>query len=54
MLAEVRSVAPRLFTYAGPSCAVEGICYEGQMSCGRAPVLQDVVNSYKKKDRGVE
>lgn len=47
MLAEVRKVAPRLFALAGPSCDVEGVCYEGDMSCGRAPVLQDLVGAHK-------
>ncbi|HHY36510.1 MAG TPA: FAD-dependent thymidylate synthase [Firmicutes bacterium] len=47
MLAEVRKVAPRLFALAGPSCETEGVCYEGEMSCGRAPLLQDLVQDHK-------
>jgi thymidylate synthase (FAD) len=35
MLAEVKLVAPALFTKAGPSCEAEGICYEGNMNCGQ-------------------
>ncbi len=35
MLAEVKSVAPRLFTKAGPSCISNGHCPEGALSCGR-------------------
>jgi thymidylate synthase (FAD) len=35
MLKEVRKVAPRLFAKAGPTCVTEGICYEGELSCGR-------------------
>lgn len=35
MLAEVRRVAPILFKSAGPPCDTEGICPEGDMSCGR-------------------
>jgi len=35
MLRLVRSVAPNLFSKAGPTCVTEGICYEGEMSCGR-------------------
>lgn len=35
MLAEVRSVAPRLFTKAGPSCISNEYCPEGALSCGR-------------------
>jgi thymidylate synthase (FAD) len=33
---EVRQVAPLLFALAGPSCETEGICWEGEFSCGRA------------------
>jgi thymidylate synthase (FAD) len=47
MLAEVRTVAPRLFSWAGPTCEVEGVCYEGAMSCGKAPLLEDLVSGYK-------
>lgn len=35
MLEEVRKVAPVLFAKAGPSCVSEGICWEGEMTCGR-------------------
>lgn len=35
MLAEVKRVAPALFAKAGPSCETEGICHEGNMTCGR-------------------
>ncbi|MGI6712018.1 MAG: FAD-dependent thymidylate synthase [Bacillota bacterium] len=35
MLKEVRKVAPRLFAKAGPTCVTEGICFEGELSCGR-------------------
>lgn len=34
MLALVKTVAPNLFRYAGPSC-VSGTCPEGKMSCGK-------------------
>ncbi|HHW55479.1 MAG: FAD-dependent thymidylate synthase [bacterium] len=54
MLAEVRKVAPRLFALAGPSCEVEGVCYEGDMSCGRAPLIEDLVAGHKGKGQGVE
>jgi len=40
MLAEVRREAPVLFAQAGPTCETEGVCYEGEMSCGRAPVIK--------------
>jgi thymidylate synthase (FAD) len=35
MLAEVRNVAPRLFSRAGPPCETKGICPEGEFICGR-------------------
>lgn len=35
MLAEVKKVAPVLFSKAGATCATQGICYEGDMSCGK-------------------
>ena len=34
-LAEVRTVSPLLFRYAGPAC-VRGACSEGAMTCGKA------------------
>ncbi len=34
MLREAKKVAPVLFEGAGPSCIAEGVCYEGEMSCG--------------------
>ncbi len=34
MLKLVRKKAPLLFELAGASCAVEGICWEGNLSCG--------------------
>lgn len=33
---QVRQAAPTLFNLAGPSCETEGICWEGEFSCGRA------------------
>jgi len=35
ILAEVRTVAPRLFAKAGPTCVTAGYCTEGNLSCGR-------------------
>ncbi|WP_338824372.1 Flavin-dependent thymidylate synthase [Moorella humiferrea] len=40
MREEVRKVAPLIFSYAGPSCETEGVCYEGSASCGRAAVVR--------------
>jgi len=40
MLALVRGVAPRLFARAGPSCETEGICREGEFTCGRLARIQ--------------
>jgi thymidylate synthase (FAD) len=34
MLVEVKKVAPKIFENAGASCISEGICWEGNMSCG--------------------
>jgi len=39
MLAEVKLVAPHLFAKAGASCDTHGICFEGAMSCGKAPTV---------------
>ncbi|MGI6551262.1 MAG: FAD-dependent thymidylate synthase [Syntrophomonadales bacterium] len=41
MLAEVKKVAPLLFSKAGPSCEVEGICWEGEKSCGRCDDIRE-------------
>ena len=35
MLTEVRRVAPILFAKAGPLCETDGICSEGELTCGR-------------------
>lgn len=36
----VRGVAPALFALAGPPCETEGICWEGEFSCGQAPEVR--------------
>ncbi len=41
MLTEVMKVAPLLFSKAGPSCEVEGICWEGEKSCGRCEDIRE-------------
>jgi thymidylate synthase (FAD) len=34
MLKKVQPVAPKIFKNAGPTCRSQGICWEGDMSCG--------------------
>jgi len=41
MLREVQAVAPLLFSRAGPSCEVYGICWEGDKSCGRCEDIRE-------------
>lgn len=40
MLEEVRVQAPVLFAKAGPTCDTEGVCYEGDKSCGRVSIIK--------------
>ncbi|MDR7867641.1 MAG: FAD-dependent thymidylate synthase [Sporomusaceae bacterium] len=40
MLAEVRKVAPHLFSKAGPTCVTRSVCEEGDLSCGRLAAMQ--------------
>lgn len=40
MLAEVKAVAPILFAKAGATCDTMGICFEGNMSCGKAQTIR--------------
>lgn len=40
MLIEVKKEAPVLFVKAGPTCDIEGVCYEGELSCGRAAIIK--------------
>ncbi|MCK5472041.1 FAD-dependent thymidylate synthase [Candidatus Gracilibacteria bacterium] len=35
MLKLVKPVAPNIFKFAGPTCEIEKICWEGDLSCGR-------------------
>ncbi len=42
MREEVRQIAPLIFAYAGPTCETEGVCYEGNYSCGRVPTAGTV------------
>lgn len=40
MLAEVRKVAPILFSKGGPTCVTDGYCDEGKMTCGRLQAMK--------------
>ena len=48
LLDEYRRIAPNIFYRAGASCVDLGYCPEGKMSCGRAPTLEMLQESYKK------
>ena len=39
MLAEARLVAPLLFKKAGPTCETDGVCSEGELTCGRLETI---------------
>lgn len=41
MLKEVKSIAPKLFKYAGPNC-LKGSCPEGKMSCGKVKEMREI------------
>ncbi|NLB17977.1 MAG: FAD-dependent thymidylate synthase [Syntrophomonadaceae bacterium] len=41
MLEEVKKVAPVLFGSAGPTCEIQGICWEGDKSCGRCEDVRE-------------
>ena len=46
MLILCEEVSPVLFTHAGAHCEALGYCPEGKMSCGRAPTLEKLLDSY--------
>ena len=46
MLILCEEVSPILFTHAGAHCEALGYCPEGKMSCGRAPTLEKLLDSY--------
>lgn len=46
MLILCKEVSPVLFTHAGAHCEALGYCPEGNMSCGRAPTLEKLLDSY--------
>jgi len=35
MLVLAREIAPKIFEVAGPTCETEGVCWEGDLSCGK-------------------
>lgn len=39
MLRQCQEVAPVIFENAGPTCVSEGVCHEGDMSCGRLQAI---------------
>lgn len=42
----VKEIAPELFKDAGPICEQLGYCPEADMSCGKKPTLQTIVDFY--------
>lgn len=46
MLILCKEVSPVLFTHAGAHCEALGYCPEGKMSCGKAPTLEKLLDSY--------
>lgn len=49
MIQLVKPVAPTLFKVAGPSCVQLGYCPEGNHCCGRAPTLNQLLDTYKER-----
>jgi thymidylate synthase (FAD) len=45
MLRLVRPTAPAIFELAGPSCYVEGKCYQGRKTCGK---MAEVIKEYER------
>lgn len=45
LLEAYKSIAPNIFYRAGASCEELGYCPEGEMSCGRAPVLESFLTA---------
>lgn len=39
MLEECKKVAPVIFENAGPTCVSQGVCHEGEISCGRLQAI---------------
>jgi thymidylate synthase (FAD) len=49
MLDEVKKVAPKIFENAGPTCRSQGICWEGNMSCGLWKTIEGADLKTRKK-----
>lgn len=47
LLDEYQRIAPNIFYRAGASCVDSGYCPEGKLSCGRAPTLEMLHESYR-------
>ncbi len=47
LLKEYKKIAPNIFYKAGPSCVEFGYCPEGEMSCGKAPTLEELREAYE-------
>ncbi len=48
MLQQVQEVAPDIFKDAGPTCR-KGYCLEGKMSCGIAPTMDQLLETYNNR-----
>ena len=46
MLKECKKIAPTLFKNAGAKCVKNGMCPEGEMSCGMFPTVEEVREKY--------
>lgn len=46
MLILCKEISPVLFEHAGAHCEALGYCPEGKMSCGRAPTIEKLLESY--------
>ncbi len=51
LLNEYKKIAPNIFYRAGASCDDFGYCTEGKMSCGRAPTLEALRETYEKSEK---
>ena len=49
MLEQVKEIAPKIFENAGPTCKSQGVCWEGNMSCGLWKTIEDSELKTRKK-----